>query len=513
VRDLALSERGKTPAYSLDPSRADYACPAYQEMVHRWKLVEDVRAGTMRFRAERETYLPKFEAEEEVDWNARVNMTFAEDHYALTVVDHVGLVFQEPVELSDDVPPQIVALAEDIDGEGNHLDVFAATALDSAIHLGHAVLLTDFPVTDAVRNLRDARDAKVRPYVTLYSADDVLSWRTETVGGVAVLVQLMLREHATEAGGEFGVKDIERFREFRQAVTYDETTKRARSLGPVTWREFLRPEPGAPPVEVATGTLKGPKRIPVRVVYGGEKLGALHTRPHLFGLALLNVEEAQVQSDYASVMHKCNVPTPIFIGRQKPPTGTAETIKMGQGIDVPVGGDAKMLEPSGTALGATRQRLEDIRAAMARQGATSGEALKNMTAREAAIQEKQRNAKLARAARSLQDALEGVFQDIAAFLKLPSGGSAMVNMDFSSQRLDPAYLQVLLNAYAKGALPLDAFMRALQTGKLPDDFAAEEAALRLIAESAADVEEEVVDEDEQGMEEDETPPMMDDAAA
>jgi len=77
----------------------------------------------------------------------------------------------------------------------------------------------------------------------------------------------------------------------------------------------------------------------------------LTSKPHLYGLALSNVEETQIESDYANVMHKCNVPTPIFIGRNV--NEGAQTTQMGQGIDIPVGGSAMFLEPGGSAIAAT----------------------------------------------------------------------------------------------------------------------------------------------------------------
>jgi hypothetical protein len=332
--------------YSTDPARPDYACPAYLEMAPRWCVVKDIRSGTAEIRAKKEKYLPKFEAETQKDWDARVAMTFVADHYATTLTEHVGLVMAEPITLGDDVPPAIAELAEDIDGEGNHLDVFAQTSLDAALDLGHCVLFTDYPDASDFKNRGDERQAQSRPYVQLYPADDVLSWRSATVGGVKVLVQIVLREHSTESDGDFGVKDVIRYREIKQEVFYDQFTGRALRLGAITWRAWKRKDAQAtgatsdahPFEDAGAGTIVGPTRITARVVYGGEKLGLLHTKPHLYGLAVLNIEETQVESDYASVMHKCNVPTPIFIGRNQ---GEGEkTVQMGQGIDIPVGGDA-----------------------------------------------------------------------------------------------------------------------------------------------------------------------------
>jgi len=485
--------------WSTDPSRPNYANPAYVRMAPRWQLVEDIRAGTIAIRQKRQFYLPRFEAETIEDWQARVGMTFVMDHYATTITEHVGLVFAVPPKLGQDVPAKIVALTEDIDGEGNHLDVFAETALDNALHQGHCVLFTDYPVADHIKTKADEKTAQVRPYVTLYRASDVLSWRTVTVGGVKTLVQIVLRESGTDANGEFGTQPVTRYREIKQDVYYDQITGRATGLGAITWRAWKEksaatPSDTAPNASIADdafvpdgqGEIKGPTRICARIVYGGQKVGYLESIPHLMGLAFSNIEETQVASDYANIMHKCNVPTPIFIGRNTSPDANGQTVQMGQGIDIPQGGDAKMLEPSGVAINATRVRIEDLRAQMRRQGATTGdETGKVMTAIEAKIYAKQRNAKLQRAARSLQDALEGVLSDMAAFMGLPDGGSVAISQNFSEEGIDPTYLTVLVTAYAQGALPLDALLHALETGKLPDDFSSTDSALKLIADEMA----------------------------
>lgn len=495
LADLLLTAAPDFSAWSSDPSRVDYADAAYRAMAPRWQLVKDVRDLAAQARRSPATYLPKFEAESAKDWAARVAMTFGSDAYESTLTEHVGLILAIPPHLDADVPQRLRDLCEDIDGEGNHVEVFAASALDAALHFGHAVLLTDYPDASAVRWLSEEQRLQARPYVQLYRAPDVYSSLWITVGGVALLVRLMLRETVQATEGAFGTKETTGFRELWQDVTVDEATGRLTGLGAIHWRTYRAteaqqggaPAPFAPADE---GIMRGPARIPARIIYGGEQLGRLYTMPHLFGLAMSAVEEVQVLSDYANVMHKCNVPTPIFIGRSVENQGA--DVPMGQGIDVPIGGDAKMLEPSGNALSATRQRLEDIAARMRRQGATSAEgSSKTMTATEAALYAAQRNARLTRAARSLQDALEGVLADMAAFLNVGergavrSGGSVIVNQNFAGLQLDPALLKVYMDAHTAGVLPLDATLYALKNGRLPDDFSETDAALHLLAEEQA----------------------------
>lgn len=483
--------------FSSDPKRPDYACPAYVEQASRWSLAMDVRESTSAIRRKARKYLPKFEAETLKDWTARILMTFMDDRYSSTLAEHVGLVMAEPVKLGKDVPQQLQDLCEDVDGEGNHLNVFATTTLDAAFHLGHCVLFTDYPEASAIATRADEKAAQARPYVVLFPANDVLMWEEVAVGGVKVLTRLMFREHGSEPAGDFGTKSVVRYKEIKQKVFYDEITGRAKGLGEITWRLWEQSDAvnsaGAVEFkEIGTGgtITKGPPRIAARVVYGGEKKATLQTKPHLYGFALSSIEETQVKSDYASVMHKCNVPTPIFIGRNQ--AEGEKTVQMGQGIDIPAGGDAKMLEPSGNALAATRERLLDIQQWMRRQGASTaqGETSRVMTATEAAQDAKARNAKLTRAARSLQDALEGVLADMASFMGISqsgtvrSGGQVTVNQDFANKGVDPAYLTMLVTAYKEGTLTMEELRFALQTGALPEDFDAEDTTELIAAEIA-----------------------------
>lgn len=469
----------------LNASSPDYRSEAYREMMDDWTLCQDVKAGTKRMRERRREYLPKFENEDPKDYDARVKMTFANDHYDQTLTDHVGLVFAKMPELADDVSDNVQALLENVDGEGTHWQVFAQDSLDKALDYGHGVIFTDYPNVGPDRpTIGQAERGGLRPYMTFYSAKDIPNWRVTTVGGTKVITQITLAEDFEADEGGFGVECRKQYRVLRQEVIRDNFGT-ATGLGKMTWelyREIKGDDGKVTLTSVGVGDIKGPARLPVRPVYGGKKLATLHTKPHLLQMAYTNLQETQVESDYATIMHKCNVPTPVFKGR--PQQQQTEPVPMGYGIDVPANGDAFMLEPSGAALGATRTRLEDLRGQMRRQGAFMHEATNAMTAEEAALYARQRNARLLRAARSLQDALEGALMDFVAYLPKESikSGSVKVNMDFG-MKFDTAFMDICLRAYEKGALDLPAVITVLQTGKLPEDLDVEDMALRLIAEA------------------------------
>ena len=328
-----------------------------------------------------------------------------------------------------------------------------------------------------------AERSNLRPYWTSYSAKDIPNWKITVVGGVKVVTQITLCEEYESDEGSYGTRCTKQYRVITQAVNYD-ANGIARSLGGISWelhREQTQGDGTKSFGRVDGGEIRGPKQIPIRVVYGGAKTGILTSKPHLLQLANTNIQETQIESDYATIMHKCNVPTPVFVGRNLAQQG--ETITMGTGIDIPVGGSATMLEPTGAALNATRLRLEDLRAQMRRQGAFMHEATNAMTAEEAALYARQRNARLTKAGRSLQDAAEGAMQDFVSFLPRETvpAGSIRVELDFG-MKFDTTFVALCITAYEKGVLPREEALTALATGKLSEDFDAEEIALRMAAQ-------------------------------
>jgi hypothetical protein len=410
--------------------RPDYRLPAYTEMERAWTLCDDLKAGTVRVREKAGEYLPRFEAEDVIDYDARLKMTFVNNHYVQALDDHVGLVFAKPLTLSNDVPDALKTLLENIDGEGAHFDVFAQDAFSVSLDHGHVILLADFPTVPEGMSLAEARRQQLRPYLTMYSGKSAINWRTESVGGITVLTQLTLHESVAIPDGLYGERVVDQYRIFSQLVERNRFGI-AIGLGNVNFEVQRRTNlDGQESFElVGFGVLTDPSgtplpRIPARIAYGGRRLGMLQSVPHLYELAQSNLQETQLESDYAAVMHKCNVPTPVFVGRGKAKPG--ETITLGRGLDIPVGGSAFFLEPTGTALAATRQRLADLRLQIQRQGGFVREATKTITATEAALIERQRNARLIRAARSMKDALEGALMDLALYMPELDGQSAMV---------------------------------------------------------------------------------------
>lgn len=440
---------------SATESGPDTPSPAYQRMQPAWTLCQDVRGGTPAIRAKAATYLPRFEAEEAADWQARVSLTTVFDAFEQTLGAMVGLAGGSDPTLEDDVPEAIRPLWEDLDGEGTHGAVFAMDCLGKALEVGHHVILVDAPATGGGLLLSTERAVGFRPYLVSIGIEQVKSWRIGKHGGHRYLSQVVIEQVATRPRGAFGQESVVEYLVLQQMFTPDGTPFAVSQI----WekQEDGKVRPIGEPRRII-----GPRWIPIAVVYGGERVNILESRPPLLGLAYTNIRHAQVESDFASYLHLCGKPTPVFIGRDK--TEGTNDIVMGRGVDVALGGDAKLLELSGHSLETMRETKKDLEQQMVAQGLSLLQRDVQMaeTATAHRLNKVREDSKLARAVRSLQDALEACLGFCAAYLGERDGGSVIIRRDFGSLVLTDAELQQLSAIRERGDLSLETFLTFLQ---------------------------------------------------
>lgn len=473
----------------------EYQCPAYTAMEPGWKRVRAVRHLNQTIDKDPTSILPKFESEDQIDYLARTKITDAFEAVDETIHALVGLATRHDPVLGDDVPERLTLDWEDLDGQGTHGDVFVQHLLDNALEAGHCGVLTDYPPAEKGLTLAQEQARGYRAYAVLFPADTITAWRVGRVAGRVVLTMVKLREGKEVPVGAFGTATVERYRTLYQNVaTSDTEADGVRQGQPYVSFVVHEPRPGKAGEwdEVDRGILRGPAFIPLRIAYGGERTGILQSRPPLRGLAHTSVAHTQVGSDLRASMHKCAIPTPVFIGRDK--TNDAEsggTVRMGLGIDVSVGGDAKYLEPTGAALEALRVYRTDLKLQMGSQGFSMlrREGAVETTATEKLMQSSREESKLAKAVRSTNDCMEGVLEDFAAFYGLPSGGTITMARQFADLELTAEQIRVLSDMEDRGQLTLDTLLTTVQKhSRVLDgvEVPREVAALRLAEANASD---------------------------
>src|SRR6266581_3025726 len=197
-----------------DPSTPSPSVRAWQPEL---KLVRALYGGFNALRAERQQYLPQHPAEEEKDYFIRSMRPTFYNTFARTIRALTGIAFRQP-PTPEGVPPALQTLNDDdIDNRGTNGDMFLRHTFLDALITGLTGIFVEMPTLDGENITRaDELAAEIRPYWTLYSKDNIVSFRTVVEDGKLLLSQLVLKEVVQLPKGDYGVKLVEQYRSFKR---------------------------------------------------------------------------------------------------------------------------------------------------------------------------------------------------------------------------------------------------------------------------------------------------------
>lgn len=494
LRPAGQSPDSKTSAPGLTdadlPSTTSSVVRAMREAI---TIMRDLWGGTLVMRAKTTAYLPSAPGELSSDYMARVMRAVLYNALKRTVEGLTGFVFRRDVQLGDDMPPVIAEHMEDVDLAGTHLDVFARNIMQDALLMGHAGILVDFPSEGgAALTLADEQRAGLRPYWVAIRKDDIVSWRSTVEQGTAILTQLVLRESRRVPMGAFGEREDEQYRVLTRTLV---------DGVPVVAFKVLCVLPTKAVQTVSEGVYGNQTKIPFVEVVSPGTTALLVSTPPLLDLALLNVAHYQMWSDYATSIHKTCVP--IFFGAgfsDIGPDGAPAPLLLGPSTGLITSNPqakAEYVSHTGAAHGSVKDALTDLKAQMGALGIAmlAPQTRAAETAEAKRLDKSTGDSTLGVAARALQDALEEALDFHAAYLKLPDGGSVIVNRDFDSIAMEPAVMMAYVAAAKDAGLPVRLLLDAWQAGgridpdvdldRLEFEMQAEQAAKAALAQSLA----------------------------
>ena len=457
--------------------------PAAERQQAALILVRDLAEGPDRVRDKAQTYLPKAPGEDAQNYRVRLARSVFFNAFGQTVRGLTGFVFRRDPVMGDDVPPAIRDHAENIDNAGTHIDVFLRERLQDDLTAGHGAILIDFPDADAElaegENPTLADEEGLRPYWIPINKDNILSWRTVIEDGRTILTQAVLKECTSVSDGLFGEKEQVRYR----------VLWRDPALDPPVGFNLLEITKDKHVIEVDSGYYRNQTEIPLVEVISSGRRGMFDSNPPLVDLAHLNVAHYQQWSDYATAIHKTNVPIFVTIGVEEMQDAGGNKVVLGPnaGLALPLGGDAKYVSHDGAALGESQKSLDDLTRNMAALGLSmlspDKKAADNSTATARRIDKASSDSALAVTARGLQDAAERCLKIHANYMGLPGGGSIKINRDFENLVLTPAEIMAMAGLVADGNLSQESLWDMLIEGNvLPSDFDKDEELARIAAD-------------------------------
>jgi len=325
----------------------------YEAMAPYWQTVTAILGGAGAMREAGETYLPRFPNETTVDYDyRRANARFT-NIYSDVVTSLSRKPFGEEVALADGTPDRIKVLAEDIDGRGNNLHVFAAETFFDGVNDAVSWVLVDYTRaterTDGQRlSLSDERVQGLRPYWVRIPADRMLAVYSDVVRGSEIVTHARIREDVVMRDG-FDEVAVERVRMFDREPVYamlDDGTvtdtvidyapatftiyeKRVEAVGRRTKSDWQIVDQG--PVTLGV--------IPLVPFVTGKRIGGgWRFYPPLQGVADLQIEHYQQETALKSI--KELTAFPMLAGN-----GVQPAMNGGQVVAVPVGPRSVLYAP------------------------------------------------------------------------------------------------------------------------------------------------------------------------
>ena len=442
---------------SNDPSKALSAVTAMRE---DFDLIDDLLGGTKSMRASGVRHLPKFPSEEQDVYDARLKASTLLPALSKTVEAMTGRVFADAIVLGDDVPPNIQTLTENIDLQGNNLQVWAADFFAKGLAYGLCHVLVDHPRSEGVKTLADEKRLGVRPYAVIINPKQVIGWRFSA----GVLTKFRYFERVDDGGEGFDEVMVDQIRVLEPGAW---SVYRKDSKG-----QWLLHESGVTSLSI----------IPL-VSFYTKRTGVMTAVPPLLDLANLNVKHWQSQSDQDNILHVARVPILFLAGFD-----STDPVTLGSGSALrhsSADAKASYVEHSGAAIEAGRNALKDLLEEMRMAGAQLLQRDKQTikTATQAEEEAAQEMSPLERMSIAFADALSQVLQLMAMWQGQPEGGHVEVRGNFDVDFAPEVSLPSLISMANAGKLSSETlFSECQRRGIISDEITWEDERGRIESE-------------------------------
>ena len=337
-----------------DSDSPAYECAFHRDQKARWWMVESLLGGTEAMRMAGERYLPRYEKETHQSWLHRLQRATLLNYFRKTVMGYVGKPFGSPLKIPDDFPQHLRDFAQDCDGAGSPLDLFALSAFTGGVSKGICHVLVDFPTGE--QDDTALEDATRKPYAVVIAPEALIGARSETIGGKEVLTQVRIMQIEVVPDGEFG----EILKPSIRVIYRDR------------WEIWTKMPKRKDKWEIARSGPNTLGEIPL-VTFYADKEGFMRSRPPLLDLAHVNVAHFQSASDQRNILSVTRFPILVATGIN-PKSSTDANPRGASNLEIGPNSlwtlrnekaNLKFVEHSGNAISAGRQDLEDLKAEMA----------------------------------------------------------------------------------------------------------------------------------------------------
>lgn len=310
----------------------------YCAMKDDWQQIKDIRAGARVVKAAERTYLPSYEKESDAAYKRRLRYTPWRPVFVDALRNICSKPFTKKVQVNGEAPDDIQGgviddktkrrqggFIDDVDGQGNHLHVFARDTFVNGVADGLSAILVDYPTMAPGLTLADEKAAGARPYWVRVPAIDIIALYFKVLNGRVVISHIRIKECVVERDG-FDEVTKERVRIFE----LDETGQPMWQL----WESQMDAETKkAGWFLIGEGAITLPE-IPIALFFTGERSGNYRVKPPLIDMAVMQIEIYRALSRKDEIFTYAGSPMLKATG-MNPPVPTTVTNPDGSVADRP----------------------------------------------------------------------------------------------------------------------------------------------------------------------------------
>jgi len=188
--------------------------PTYSNNLSKWTLVRDCVLGAKQVRSKGVVYLPNPDQKNDIDNNSVRYKDFKKRAQFLNVTARtrnamVGMAFRRPPEV--DVTG-IEYIIKNATGSGTTLEQLGKVVVGDLLEVGRIGLLADYPESEPNQSKEQVTALGFTSSIKVYTAENIVNWKTSTVGGEVVLSLVVLMEEYNADLDEFDQSKLIQYR-------------------------------------------------------------------------------------------------------------------------------------------------------------------------------------------------------------------------------------------------------------------------------------------------------------
>lgn len=453
--------------------------PDYDAFARKWKRCRDAVAGEDAIKAAGTAYLPMLSGQDSSEYQSYLGRALFYGASERTVQGLVGAVMRRDPSFSEDIGPDLTILLDSIGFEDESVVQLFKQALEEVVTVGRCGVYLD----------STSNGDNPDPYLTIYFAENILSWRYDVIGGRRQLSMVVLEEVVSRSTPDpFVDESVRQYRVLRvgPVIRMDDEADLPEELENISedvfhvevWESRMVPKTnsiGGRPEDMVQRWVRVEAFVPTQ--WGGRPLdyipfvfvnpsgiGSRLEDPPILPLVNVNLSHYRTSADLEHGRHFTALPTAWAAGFDPKST----SMRIGSGIawisELP---DAKagFLEFTGAGLGHLAAAMREKEAMMAVLGARLLEAQQKDPEAHQTVRLRQQGEQSALA--SIADAVGEAFSVLVRWIgewvgkPLPAA-EVKANKDFLPIGVDVALLQAMMQAMQAGAVSFDTWFYNLR---------------------------------------------------